>query len=47
MEVNKDSVYEGNMLIDDVDNLLTDFQRVETEWVGDWGDAWYIRKTLL
>jgi len=47
MEVNRDSVYEGNMLIDDVDKLLSDFQRVETEWVGNWGDSWYIRKTLL
>lgn len=47
MEVNRDSVYEGNMLIDNVDKLLSDFQRVETEWVGNWGDSWYIRKTLL
>jgi len=47
MEVNKDNVYEKNMLIDEVDKLLFDFKRVETEWVGDWGDAIFVSKRLL
>jgi FkbM family methyltransferase len=47
MEVNRDEVYEGNMLIGDVDKLLSEFTRVETEWCGNWGDSWYIRTSLL
>lgn len=45
-EVNRDSVYKGNWLIEQVDEFLSNFQRVETKWVGNWGDAFYIRKTL-
>ncbi len=49
LEVNKGETYEGNMLIDEVDELLSDFQRVETKWAGNttWGDAFYIRKILI
>lgn len=48
-EVNKTTVYEKCTLVDELDNLLSDFERVETgAWVGDsWSDALYIRKTLL
>lgn len=48
-EVNKDEVYEGCTLVDELDSLLNDFERVETgQWVGGmWSDALYIRKTFL
>lgn len=48
-EVNKDSVYSGCTLVDDLDKLLHEFERVETgAWVGNaWSDALYVRRTLL
>lgn len=48
-EVNKDTVYRDCTLIDELDQLLNEFERVETGgWVGNaWSDAFYIRKTLL
>lgn len=48
-EVNKDEVYANCTLIDELDQLLIEFERVETGgWVGNaWSDAFYIRKTLL
>lgn len=47
-EVNRTSVYEGNTLIAELDELLSDFERVELHpWIGGWSDAFYIRKTLL
>lgn len=48
-EVNKGETYAGNALIEEIDLLLKDFQRVETKWAGNttWGDSFYIRKTLL
>lgn len=48
-EVNKDTVYRDCTLIDELDHLLNEFERVETGgWVGNaWSDAFYIRKTLL
>lgn len=49
-EVNRDSTYMGNMLIEEIDELLSDFQRVETKWASanlSWGDAFYIRKTKM
>lgn len=47
-EVNRDEVYEGCAKVHQLDEFLTDFQRVETNWAGgSWGDAWYIRKSLL
>lgn len=48
-EVNKGETYAGNALIEEIDELLKDFKRVETKWAGNttWGDAFYIRKTLL
>lgn len=49
IEVNKKETYKGCALVEDIDNFLSDFERVETgEWVADtWTDALYIRKTLL
>jgi len=49
-EVNRDSTYRGNMLIEEMDELLSDFQRVETKWASancTWGDAFWIRKTKM
>lgn len=47
-EVNRDEVYEGCAKVHQLDEFLTDFQRVETSWAGGtWGDAWYIRRSLL
>jgi FkbM family methyltransferase len=49
-EVNNGDTYKGCMLVDEMDEFLFDYQRVETyfpspNWT--WGDAVYIRKTLL
>lgn len=48
-EVNKNNVYEGCILVDQLDKLLADFKRVETgQWVNDsWTDALYIKRSLL
>jgi FkbM family methyltransferase len=47
-EVNRDEVYENCARVEQLDEYLTDFTRVETNWGGGtWGDAWYIRKSLL
>lgn len=49
-EVNEDSaqLYRNATKITDLDELLKDFQRVETSWTAQgWGDALYIRKTKL
>jgi FkbM family methyltransferase len=48
-EVNKDEVYQGCTLIAELDQLLHEFDRVETgAWVGNmWSDALYVRKNSL
>lgn len=49
-EVNRGQTYAGNMEIEEIDELLFDFKRVETFWPSPnwtWGDAVYIRKSLL
>lgn len=47
-EVNRDEVYENCARVEQLDEFLTDFTRVETNWGGGtWGDAWYIRKSLI
>lgn len=48
-EVNRDEVYEGNPLVEEVDQFLSTygFNRVETKWPEKyytWGDALYIKK---
>ena len=45
IEVNKDDVYKGCMQIDSMDLFMigNGFRRVETKWVGAWGDALYVR----
>lgn len=48
-EVNRDAVYSGCTLVDELDKLLHEFERVETgDWVGGmWSDSLYVRRTLL
>ena len=48
-EVNRGEVYEGNALIEEIDEYLSTyrFERVETKWPETyytWGDALYIKK---
>ena len=47
-EVNRGEVYEGNPLVEDLDEFLSEygFSRVETFWPDDfkWGDAFYIKE---
>jgi len=43
LEVNRNHVYEGCALVEEVDNFLKGFRRVETKWIGNWGDALYVR----
>jgi FkbM family methyltransferase len=44
LEVNRDEVYEGCAKVHQLDEFLTDFKRVETNWAGgSWGDGLYIR----
>lgn len=43
-EVNRDETYVGCARVEQLDAFLTDFVRIETKWVGIWGDALYKRK---
>lgn len=44
-ECNREPLYEGCPMVEDIDKFLKDFTRVETKWVGaGWGDALYVRK---
>jgi FkbM family methyltransferase len=46
-EVNQAELYEDCAQVQQIDALLTDFDRVITNWAGKtWGDALYIRKSL-
>lgn len=44
-EVNRDYVYKNCMLIEDIEFLLAPFgfRKVETKWVGNWGDCLLIK----
>lgn len=46
-EVNCEEVYIGAAQVEQLDELLNAFERVDTYWVPDqgWGDALYLRKT--
>lgn len=50
-EVNSDYIYKNCCLVGEIDEFLAQhgFKRVETEWFQNcrWGDAFYIRETLL
>ena len=45
-EVNKAEVYKGCVKVDELDRVLSDFDRVETLWVSNfgWGDALWVRR---
>lgn len=44
-EVNNQELYTNCTKIEQLDNLLSNFNRVETKWMNEgWGDALYIRK---
>lgn len=45
LEVNRAEVYKGCPLVEDIDFYLGayGFNRVETKWVGNWGDAAYVK----
>jgi hypothetical protein len=47
-EVNRAELYEGCARVEQLDEYLHEFTRVNTNWGGKtWGDALYIRKTKL
>ena len=47
-EVNREELYENCAMVEDLDNYLTDFRRVETKWKRKgFGDALYIANRLL
>lgn len=49
-EVNRGETYRNNALIEEIDELLSDFTRVETYWPSPswtWGDAIFISNRLL
>lgn len=45
IEVNRDDVYRGCYQVDSMDLFMlgNGFRRVETKWIGNWGDALYVR----
>ena len=44
-EVNREELYVDCCLVDELDEFLSDFDRVETEWTSfGWGDAFYVRR---
>lgn len=45
LEVNRDYVYEGCTLVEDIDLFMNGFgfKRVETKWVGNWGDSLFVK----
>lgn len=46
-EINREELYVGCCLVDELDEYLSDFERVQTEWTNfGWGDAFYVRKGL-
>ena len=47
-EVNKEYLYKNGALVEEIDEFLKDFKRVETIWTKHgWGDAFYVRKSIL
>lgn len=49
-EINRLEMYENNAMVEQLDEMLPEFSRVETGWASDyhgWGDSLYIRKSIL
>ena len=46
-EVNESEIYVGNVMVGELDRMLQDFERTETQWFGDfgWGDGWWVRRS--
>lgn len=44
LEVFREGLYLGCPLVEDLDGFLGGFRRVETSWVGSWGDALWVRR---
>jgi FkbM family methyltransferase len=46
-EINSQELYENNVMVEELDDFLADFDRVAVYWVRQqgWGDALYIRRT--
>lgn len=48
IEVNREELYEGCPMVEEIDSFLSDFDRVETVWVRQgFGDALYVKRDLL
>jgi len=45
-EVNESGIYVGNVMVGELDRMLHDFERTETQWFDDfgWGDGWWVRR---
>ena len=45
-EVDESEVYVGTVMVDELDRILADFERTETQWFSDfgWGDGWWVRR---
>lgn len=48
-EINVERLYEDCALLEEIDEFLTDYERVETDIIESfgWGDAFYVKKGLL
>lgn len=45
LEVNREQLYEGCAMVEELDKILSNFDRVKTEWTNfGWGDSIYIRR---
>lgn len=44
-EVNREELYSGCAMVEELDDYLQDFERVETKWVENkgWGDGFYLK----
>lgn len=49
LECNREELYIGAPMVEEIDAYLTDFIRVETQWIGkeNWGDCLFVRRALL
>lgn len=46
-EVNREEVYKGAAMVEELDEFLTDFKRVKTVWMREgWGDALMVRRNI-
>ena len=45
IEINKEEMYEGCAMVEDIDKILSNYIRVDTSWCGNfgWGDALYLK----